>query len=259
MKRIDFFGVPGVGKTTLFNFLLQKRENKKVWLSEDEALELASWKNLRGLDHEFSLILKVLKKLPKVSKLTAKYIYKKSTKEPYINFIKNNEAYIYSLYKSIGTNTINNLQKVLYFDNLNRTLKKYSYIDSWINDEMIVWDESLTHKLFAIIPWHQVDYEIITSYCESLPLPNGIVYIYGSPEFVAKNVLKRKRDIKRIEPGHNGLSYNKLTEVIKNTIESSEVGLNILLERGVHILQINSQEDISKNADQITNFINKIN
>ena len=60
MKRIDFLGAPGVGKTTLYNNLLQQRNHREKWLTLEEAKLLITKRHVRSNFHSLKEFARLL-------------------------------------------------------------------------------------------------------------------------------------------------------------------------------------------------------
>lgn len=255
MRRIDFVGAPGSGKTTLLSALIAKRNSKSDWLTTKEALILASEECSKNLACQS--INKFLIKTPIIKRLISKNVFNKNSRATTFKFIKNNDLYFDVVLKLFQNNSSSKEQKIIYFDNFINVIDMYAFIDHWLRNKSInvVWDESLIHKIYALIDWgnsNDSKKTLIDQYLDSIPLPDLAIYIEAKPEQILKNVLQREIQINRLEIGHYYSDSNELKEICDTTYMIAQHSKKILESKGVEIISENAEF-----TNESVEFINK--
>src|SRR5690606_24325557 len=194
MNRIDIVGVGGVGKSTLVKNLKAVR-NTKEWLDEQEALGVAARNAAKSVNYPIpvKLLLSILSAVDiKFPQIIATQLMMKMGGHHFKEFLERNPLLLQAIAKGIERPETNNIKKLSFIHHFVHVLKKLSFIDHFLaKDAWVIWDESLTHKMFAIIPWEESSIDLVKLYCESVPPPDGIIYLRDSPDGIAEKIRKR--------------------------------------------------------------------
>lgn len=242
MRRIDFFGAPGVGKSTLYNEFLRRRKNSKVWMTPREAkiklaLEHLKKSNINKKEFLAKLVLKnfllkpihlqladdILFTLEENNILDKRHIYNEFINKVLLCALNEEKDPTRRL---IGLNWF--YYKLLFV----------SLLDSSTDNTTVIFDESLSQKVYGIIYQNNnINLKEIEDYFNMIPPPLCVVYCKLDPEETFNRLKKRKKVI----PGHRGLSENLLFEKINIQLELASIGVNVLNSRGVKIIDVNTK------------------
>jgi len=260
MRRIEFIGAPGAGKTTIFNAMIKKRASKSDWLTNHEALILASEECLKSssFKRKYNQVYNLLIKIPILKKLVGKQIFNKYNNEATIKYINENKKYFNEVFHLINNNYSCNAQKATYLNNFLNVINEHSFIDYWLggNEINIIWEESLIHKIFALIDWRDINEDLINRYFEEMPLPKLAIYIDVNSDQLIKNVLKRESNLNRLEIGHNHSDQQELKTICYNTNKVALHARNILKNRGIKVIDVKSKSN-EKHFDYVVDLINE--
>lgn len=260
MNRIDIVGVGGVGKSTLMKNLKAKRSNK-TWLDENEALNIAARNAIKSTKASYVLIkiiFLISKTGIKLPKTVLLQVLNKMGSSQFRNFLKENPDFLRAIIKGIERQSSNNIQKLDFIHHFVHVIQKYSFIEHYSKrTNWVIWDESLTHKMFAVIPWEMDSIDLVKHYCETMPLPNGVIYLRDNPENITKKI--KNRTLKGITiSAHENLSTNCLTKLNSITIQLVEFSIEILKNRGINVLELNAQDKKEVNLLKAQKFVDSL-
>lgn len=256
IKRIEYFGQSGVGKTTLYKSLSSRNNIKCEWLSSKEADLNVARGITRTLSKHKGNTYYVGTYIPIINKLIIQQMYSKAYSVTEIDEYCGELVYDILNY-CIGYRCI--MLFVLYKLN-NRLLPSIAKVllhEKHINGKMIVYDESISHFLMDLIftfPDDIID-EITTTLYHKVIIPDGIIYLSASPKIIYDRIVSRKKK--------NMLWINKYTKKeLLSRIERYEYimnkGIQIYKERSVPIIEIDTTFDLSTQNIHATSFINEV-
>jgi adenylate kinase len=260
MIRIDLVGPPGVGKTNLYNYISQKRKKPYSWYTVAEGRKMAVRKAMKFHRKSFSefYLLNLSVNIPLFSNRFVKRAQRKVSSNEFEILVREYEEFFrWTLNRQRCTDS-NVYQRIQYYLSFMKTLRSYSFLNRWLNDVCVIWDESITHKLFAILPWDSFNLELVEQYCLTMPHPDAIINIEDSPESISKNILNRQIDSGRITLGHRNSSLVKLDEINRNAILMVGKSLEVLAALGIPILNISRHDGHLRNVASIDEFIKKL-
>ena len=184
---IEFMGLPGGGKTTLYNYARSFLENEGHQVLTNEDL----WKReriyyraaLKGnfCERLYSLLLlghSILIKLPAI-----------------ICFISNNVNFIVGVIIIILTHHKKWRSRFIILKYFFIDILQYStyYSLKGTKDSIVLFDEGFVHHIFTYLIGRKknVNLKIIKWYRQKVPLPNLIVYVPTSPDICLKRMRQR--------------------------------------------------------------------
>ncbi|MCC5931457.1 MAG: hypothetical protein JJU28_19575 [Cyclobacteriaceae bacterium] len=241
MKRIDFMGPSGVGKSYLLDHLKRERNRiRKDWLTETEALKLVPFKKL--------YYLPVTRSISRISEIEEKKAFKNCYKD-WNNFFTVCRLGLNN-YDSGSKNFYRSVSKLL------KTSKKVRLLEKTINKK-IIFDQSLSQKLFFIFGSNpkDIDSDLIKQYFFSMPKPKLLVVLTASNEVIYKRILKR-----RVEEGRGGVEYSgakgeELINRINLFLEWTEIAIDTVKKNHGNVLVLNTAVGIEENCTKIINSI----
>lgn len=257
MVRIDIVGAGGVGKTTFVkNLKLSRKASGIKWLDESEALKRASFSSLSDLNDILGYFLKIVPKSlhPYMPNILSKELLLKFGGKFGDNYFKNNREFLKVINVCIERPNQNELQKVNFLYHFVHVIRKIAYIDHYLKEDCVIWDESLTHKMFAVIPWEDDSADLVKLYCESLPLPEGIIYLKDEPENIAKKI--NNRSISGVTVvAHANLEQEHLINLNYVTNKLVEISIDVMKSRGVKVFELDAAEVSETNIQKSNKFI----
>ncbi len=246
MKRIDFMGAPGIGKTTLFNELNKFHSRSKKWLTIQEAKVYIA----NGILSDHFLSIVNLKKFlinaarPKglqkqivdnvlSSAATDALLLKQSEWSRYLEFC----AY------QIGFLQKEPIYRIYLAKWLESILSNVALAEEYNSPHKVLFDESLSQRAPGLLPWdHTSCLKECHDYFKLMPAPFAVVHLNAKPEQIAKRIIERSKVI-TISMQHRGLTRTELLERSKSANAIFQVGAEVLRERGIKVIDLDADKN----------------
>jgi len=259
MRRIDFLGAPGVGKSSIYNILLHHRGENKIWLTPEE-LKFKVYAKQYGKKN--TLKLKILNLLINQNNILFPFIKAKLQKE--FSRLENETIFakkdIYNTFMEYALSIEGQVDKDAFrrFKGLGwffDTLKTVAWLEQTETDDWVIFDESLCQKVFGIINSDQcLEQEKVEGYFQSLPLPEALVHLRLNPDENFKRIKSRQKMI----PAHKALSDKGILKTLELYAEISGLGASILESRGCVVFHLDMVGELKNNAEVLENHIIRI-
>lgn len=277
-KIIEICGTPGVGKSTIFKEIEARNNNKNTWCS-------VSNKNPFGEETREEFFKSILKEISQGRKPINSRVPKL---ESYINYLRR----VYRKYK-LGRNFIDLYDlkmagerfvaqyptyvdacwKNIYYRQAKSSngldlrfekaefiyliIKKLQVLKEKKSQKTMIIDEGLVNMIDRGLykSNNPVDEKLeIQELLETMPWPDGLVFLETSLEEIANRIMTRK-DIRDM---HKGLSLPELIDFTEACRKRIAVAIEYLAEKGIPVLYLDSKNKISENASKIIAFANSI-
>ena len=273
MKRIDFLGAPGVGKSTIYHELVRQRTKLDTWMTPEEARTKTkceySLQNARSVkEHAVAGLLKngvCIKLLPSFSKRMLETIldtyqfdkYERETiwveKERYADFF--NVAL-----KSATIEEKEPLRRLMGITHFYSVARDVIFLEHSSFPGLVLFDESLSLRVYGITRSRKGFFESATEdYFNNIPLPAGLIYCSLDPEKTFQRIKQRSLPMPgqhgKIIPGHRDLESAPLLESIEVQLDKAAIGADVLRNRGVKVLDIDMKDSLTYNVNVIANAL----
>lgn len=260
MKIVDFIGSPCVGKTTLYNELLSGKSRKNLWVTPKEAKIRFAKSEISSKIYQ-KLFLKDIYKafllysnIYKISTPDLPDIILQNSKHEVLNtHVTDVEKLVSAVIKSISQDEINVLRKLYGIKVFNSYLLDFLFLKSNESNNLVIFEESLSHRVLSIVEYHKKFDEFVKSYGNYMPKPDLLVHLYASEETIFKRMVFRINKTRKTNLllGYKNWDNDLLRKMIRSKIRQSAILVDILEKRGVTVLKLDMEEDIKKNANQI--------
>lgn len=215
---VEFIGVPGVGKSTLFDEM--KQSIKKNWIEFDEFQKF--------VDYNY-----------KDRMLVNSKTYQDLTHLK-INGVVNG--------KNAPTDKTKKLS-VAY-----KAIKQDYIINQFNKHHIVLMEEHLMfHYRNQIKQLFKKNKNKFDSFIEG----RAIIYCYASPKRIAEQVKIREKKTGKLVPAHNVGSYEQLLKKIKNQLQGQEESISFFKNK-IPVLEVDTEERLSFNVDKINEFLRKL-
>ena len=216
---VEFVGVAGVGKTTLYENVFKQVNSK--------------WRDI----HEFQRIFS-----KHIDGETAEYL--SCYQELAQHKMKSVVSYNY--------NGIDQMKLIKYFHSV---LIEDSLVYLYNNKYNVISDEGLIHNfgesILALFKSNKEEFE-------SLMKHRAIIYCKTSAEIVAKRILERERKTGKLLPQHKVDSFDKLVLIQKKTLDNYSQILDFSSQFNIPILSIDTSDSMTQNIDQVKHFLTEL-
>ncbi len=257
MKRIDFLGVPGVGKTTLYYKLLQQRDDYEKWLTPPEAKILIAKKHVKANWRSAGELLRLLAlQLPnrtlqkKLTENISDTLAGKAFQERLQEWMPFIELCSFSLADGSKPPYYRFLLAKWFLSLLNDV----ALIESADLKHQVLFDDSLSQRATGMMPWDRLSGEQQSrKYFSLMPPPVAVVYLRADPQLIADRLVKRKKVIAQ----HQDLSYHDLLERTKIAALIVEAGAETLHSRGIPVLMVDALLPIAEMVVETKKLLTK--
>lgn len=296
MKRIDFLGANGIGKSTVYAHLLKRRRGAQApsWLTLIEAKRRIAVQDLMRRRSTMDLARAATCYLPKMGKVFAEaYTIRKAENafaeggHPYQPFFEHCVETLMGAARPSSQRTAQGtegMQRVVggmgvaipgpmttplpaaavrkgvtptQYLSLSRIFGRLKELCLLEPlEETVVFDESLTHTLTGMLTDIPSDLSV-RAHFEEIPLPDGVVHLRASEDEVLRRIFIKQRSRGPIVR-HRGLDEDELRRKARRTLRIAEIGASTLEWRGARMLRIDATEEPEANAEKIEEFIGRM-
>jgi hypothetical protein len=255
--RIDFLGLPGTGKSAIYEQLGRIKRSKRRYLLQDEA-KLDYICNTKPLSESNNArIIKLLFSL-KINKmgviLRDRYLYLAKRNAFYTQH-EVIEQFLNHTLKGVAEANFNIFSKYNGINYLHDCIEDVLLLGNNKNNLPVIFDESLSLKILGLVPYSLGHFEEFTrTYFKLMPLPNIVLYTHCSLE----TNLKRLKNRNRVNFGHRNLTDEQLKRTVEIQESILKIGLEVLEKQNVYILHLNTENSFIENARAVSDKIHDI-
>ena len=250
IKRIDFLGVPGSGKSSVYAGLLRKR-TKRDWLTPEEAkLKIARSEsfsrrtfknttksflsNLPGFKWAGGLLVEAV-----VSPIEDDVLW--SQRDKWKNFL---EACI-TAPQLEETHPVRILQDLSYL--LDR-VKDVALLKHFGFEGEVIFEDSLSQRAGMVLA-HSGRYEDLFSF--EVLRPAAVIYLKTSPKLVLERIKGRSKVILK----HRGLSNNELMDQLEREIIINDKIFLSAQKNGIKVCELDASAGLSYIIQSASKFV----
>ena len=258
MKRIDFIGSPGVGKTTLYNLFMARRKRHEQWLTPVEAKINIAKEYLRQCScfskDMVRLVLIQLIQVRSVQNKLSESIYNSLASKALKERVNSWMPFIELCSESLGDQEkppFYRFQLAKWFLN---DLQDTALVDSARINKTVVFDESLSQRATGLLPWNiKFIGQQSRKYFKLMPPPDGLIVLQAEPEIIVQRIMARRPQ--KVNAQHEGLVEEELWERIKIYAEIVGIGSAVLRERGVQVLALDAALPVEVMLSKLNHFM----
>lgn len=260
MKRIDFLGSPGVGKSTIYSELIKCRNKSSNWVTPEEAaLVLAEEYLAQSTGTTMKYFAIATFRIPflfQFNKLFANQIINKYGAEILKEKGSNYSDFLDAALSGILSKEKEPMRRLIGINWFYGVYKRTILFENSKSKRTVLFDESLSQKVYGIILSKKSFLKkTIPDYFKFMPSPAGLVYCKTDIEELFERITKRHKVI----AGHSALSKEELLEYIEVQAEISAIGKNIIKSRDIPVIEIDTSNSLEYNTKVIDAFIKEIN
>ena len=247
-KIVEFYGSPGVGKSTIYDELKGKWKKDYNWIPSHHLYT----KNKIKFESLSKFLLSVARIIKNGNMDDV------AMKEAGDRFVAQYPEFIDAFWNNIifkQKKSYNGLdlrfERAKYFYS---TIQKIQFLREINSKKIALVDEGLIHRISrGSYKSENLIEEIneIKHLLQIMPLPDALVYVETGVEENAKRLDNRKKVISM----HKLLSISELENIIHETKERMENVTKILENKGIQILRVDAKLHIGTNVTKIKSFI----
>lgn len=260
MKRIDMLGAAGTGKSTLNRALdtssLAQTVHHPVFMQPAQARTAACAQYLSREDvnrrqrlYWHSGVLRVL---------ACDRMESSGIKKAFPEFAERNNHFLAVAHEAFALSGRNEYRRAMGYYHFITSLRRLAFLVQWAGDVTVLFDESLSQKVYAVMPWDRDNEDLARRYFEQMPAPAGLVHLAATPELVVQRIRERETQTGKLIPGHRGLDDEALRQQTDVSIHFSCIGAEVLRQRRVPVLALDAARDAAANALDVLDFIGSV-
>lgn len=252
MHRIDFLGVPGVGKTTLYRHLLARR-GRSTWITPTDGIRRFAVAALLG-GRAWLLPALGIPGLREVAYGYARIRCKRTGKNIYLRERHRWEPVLSEVF---GNATFEQpavwLQRASSFHG---KLQEVLLVQEYVGRRWVIWDESLTHRLVCVCATASDPQRRAARAFEVIPAPDAVIYCYSAIRTIGERITGRRKgsEVDRMEEfrgGDTGYAH----EWTRCAANVSEVAASVMKKRGIEVLMVDTSRNIEEQVIQVEGFL----
>jgi len=270
MRRVEFLGVEGIGKTTLYNELIRKRGKKDNWITLDEASDKIACKysKERSRTSFIHLIASILLRFP-FQKHIKSSLCDLILQMPQEEAVRQNGSYhlfFQSIMDFCNVNQYSQQLRLYRITELYKFACRIIYLESNDNSDLVVVEGGAILAYGLLMShWLEDCEDMVRNFFLNTPPPTGIIYCKLNSEETINRIQRRKESgiitlAHRDSKNHKSLvENNQLQNIIKNQSDMAAIGVKALKNKGVLILEIDMGDTQEKNILKIRRFLSELN
>ena len=254
---VEIVGPAGIGKTTLLQYLIRQQGhgNARRLLSIQQLLSAPRFRSPRGLASLLACyVLSANEPIP--SRL---FFRKRSVTKPFLCCASDE-----------WQNFISSCIDIAASDR--RAAERRLLALSWIYDavatriavesracvtDLVLMDEPIGYRPSLFEPLCKIPSRAMRKYYEAVPLPAAIIHVTADLDTVVERVIGRGTNGK-VAIRHLGLSSSDLRKDTEWAVELAHFGMMTMKKRGVPVLEVAGEDDISSSVVQISSFLQSL-
>jgi hypothetical protein len=257
LRRIDLIGANGVGKSTLYSHLIERRRGHDLpWLTLGEAKRKIA---VRGFVKEMSprdLIKAFSCHLPLVGDAFVDAYCRRRAEHAFATDREGYQRFFDRCMRHFDSaepaGTASCLSLVWLFSRVAETalLEKLS--------ETVIFDESLSHKVVTLLSDNQGlvrNGQGLKTYLDTMPAPEAVIHLSAPDGLIMQRLIARERRRGSPIARHLTLDRKGLYHSIRRTREISETLASHLQSRGGDVIHLDAGKPPELNAEIVEEFL----
>lgn len=240
-EYIELIGVPGVGKTTTYNFLRSKATKNIKWIPYESLLK---HKYTNG--ENFKVRLK--QSIARIIRLNSISFNMKTLER----FFKNNPELMELFWKKISQQEENTGEDLRFYgvNYVMSVLEKIQNIRDFQLAKFCILDEGLVHNI-NYFTTHTSNLNRIAAVLDVMDLPKAVIYFDGQVDDIIDRTLIREK----LRPRDENLSLKELINSRLKSIQEKELYIEAVTLRRIPVLRLDARESVIVKSNQIQSFI----
>ena len=245
---IEFIGPRGVGKSTIYKELANRKSKKSIFAPAQDFLPIKSNINFLSRDYIKLLGKKVLKKPFVDNDKIRKACYK---------FLSQNRNFSSLCWNLISKNQIcdhngtDNRLRVA--SNLYQYFGIYQTIVDSKNPNLCVRDELLLHTMVQLTNNEEINKDDILAFIKNAPLPKAVIQFDAPAQLLAERCFNRK-----IVQSQKNKSFENLVKAGEMERNKYTLLKEHLIKQKIPVFVVDTTKDVKENVNSIICFISKI-
>lgn len=256
MKRIDLLGASGAGKSTTFHMIVGTSGRKQCWLTPKEAKAAVARQHMKqermSAKNLMAILLLGLPLFNPINTQVSNYLLNAHSTQLLWDNAQIHNSFLEIVLKGASCEERDSLHRLLGINWFVPVYRDVLLMENSSIEQRVVFDESLSQKVYGITNWKKGAYEEITAaYFNNMPLPAGLVHL----KLDCATAFDRLKERQKLTTGQRNLTQEELIDVINAQIEIASIGASIIKSRGVKVLELESESSIAQKSASINGFI----
>ena len=252
--RVDFLGAAGAGKSTLYKRVLTGGRRRQ-WLTESEAYRSAIERYAKQVK---SRPKGMLLKIPVVGDAYAHRIERIAINRAFQPYAEAHEAFLRIAADNFAQSNRSEYRRAEGYYNFIKTLRMWAFVEQFMPTRPVLSDESLSQKVYGILPKDCENVGVARNYFDEMPLPAAMVHITGDLGTIVTQIRDRQQQTGRLIPAHQDIGDEELAKRTASALSVATVGAETLLKRGVPVLTLQAGERLDDMVGDVREFLSAL-
>jgi hypothetical protein len=259
MDRVDFLGVPGVGKTTLYARLRQRRHlYSGDWLASREAKVLVARHLARGAGRARPLMVAGLR-VPRLREALTHHLLTSVTERALR--ASQDSAVVLELWEEIMAATLPPGERILAILPWVRRTALLALFREHLDGRTVVEDESYSKLASGFLTGVEAPVAVVREFFRRFPAPSAVIWI-RNPESpgvalrLVRRVEKRGRDGEgRLRFGDRLWHEDELVRYVNERMRYDMEAVSVLKDRNVPVIEVSATEPLERQVEAVEGFL----
>ncbi|BAU57091.1 hypothetical protein HH1059_04190 [Halorhodospira halochloris] len=208
-----------------------------------------------NINNSFSFKRRIMACIPCCRQPLLRNAIQAGEKNAFARFAEQHDAFLATVHESFALSGRSQYRRAEGYYHFLRTVRRIAFLEEWLEDETVLFDESLSQKVYAVMPWDRGNEAHARRYFEHMPLPTALIHLDADAAQVVRQLRERERATGKLIPGHRGLSDDELMTTTDTCLHFARIGAECLQARGCLVLSLTASEPPEQNARRVTEFI----
>ena len=250
MYTFDMLGAAGSGKSSL----MRRDDFGNGVLTPIEGEHLAAFRVIKQT-RSFKRSHRLLACISPFRRVMQQRVISAGERAAFAHFAEEHNAFFATVHEGFSLSERSQYRRAEGYYHFIRTVRRIAFLEEWLQNETVLFDESLSQKVYAVMPWDRGNEAHAREYFEHMPLPTALIHLDADAAQVVRQVRERERATGKLIPGHRGLSDQELMTTTDARLHLARIGAECLQARGCSVLALTASEPTEQNARRVTEFI----
>jgi hypothetical protein len=261
MDRVDFLGAPGVGKTTLYAALRQRRHlYRGHWLAPSEATVLVA-RHLARRSGRASPFMVAGLRVPRLREALTSHLVGAVTERALRR--SQDSAAVLELWNEIMAATLPPGERTLAILPWVRRTALLALFREHLDGRTVVEDESYSKLASGFLTGVGASITVVNEFFRRFPAPSAVIWLRnpespGVARRLVRRVEKRGRDGEgRLRFGDRLWHEDELVRYVQERMRYDMEAVSVLKDRSVPVIEVSATEPLERQVEAVEGFLRR--
>jgi adenylate kinase family enzyme len=253
MARIDIIGPPGVGKSSFCHFLYKNRSELSEFFFDWEIRLRVAELDIKNKNILYKVAFPFAVRIPSFRNHLSKHFSREEASKTFLNLSEEWKSFIKNYTELLKETKSDPVRYTIAIKDFLEVMENVSLIEKTSSNKLVMYDESLTHRVYAISRGSDNWKSIASRYIENLELPAGVIYIKSDAQTVFNRIKRRSKS--RTALCHLNKTDGEIFLMTEKSLQIFDYTTELINEKNIPIIKIDNSLNNKLNLKIINNFI----